>query len=126
MARYKIVKPVIFFTWTPYWLSGKLIPGIDIVFLQVTHSANPSGISTKLSNGSDYGFPVNSQKIVANKSITTKHKDIAKLFDIIKLSVNDVSGQNMLMKNGQKNLQIFKDMYIHGLKLIKQKLTHGL
>lgn len=102
MARYKIVKPVIFFTWTPYWLSGKLIPGIDIVFLQVTHSANPSGISTKLSNGSDYGFPVNSQKIVANKSITTKHKDIAKLFDIIKLSVNDVSGQNMLMKNGQK------------------------
>lgn len=108
LARYKTGKPVIFFTWTPYWLSGKLVPGKDIVFLQVTKSANPAGVSTKLSNGSDYGFPINSQKIVANKSVTTKHKDIAKLFDLVKLSVNDVSGQNMLMRNGQKETKDIK------------------
>jgi len=101
LARYNTGKPVIFFTWTPYWLSGQLVPGKDIIFLQVKYSANPTGISTKLSNGSDYGFPINHQKIVANKSVLTKHKDIAKLFEIVKLDVNDVSGQNMLMKNGQ-------------------------
>ena len=120
MARYKTGKPVIFFTWTPYWLSGKLIPGKDIIFLQVTHSANPSGISTKLSNGSDYGFPVNSQKIVANKSITSKHKDIAKLFDIVKLDVNDVSGQNMLMENGQNKP---KDITRHVQKWFEANMT---
>ncbi|MDC0933556.1 glycine betaine/L-proline ABC transporter substrate-binding protein ProX [Arcobacteraceae bacterium] len=108
MARYKTGKPVIFFTWTPYWLSGELIPGKDIVFLQVTKSANPSGVSTKLSNGSDYGFPVNSQKIVANQSVNTKHKDIAKLFDIVKLNVNDVSGQNLLMRKGQNKAKDIK------------------
>lgn len=101
IARYKTGKPILYYTWTPYWVSGKLVPGKDVVFLQVKHSAHPNGISTKLSNGADYGFSVNNQKIVANKSINTKHKDIAKLFDIVKLSVNDISGQNMLMANGQ-------------------------
>lgn len=101
IARYKTGKPVLYYTWTPYWVSGKLIPGKDVVFLQVTHSATVGGYSTKLPNGADYGFAVNNQKIVVNASVTSKHKDIAKLFDIIKLSVNDVSGQNMLMANGQ-------------------------
>ena len=109
IAQYKTGKPVLYYTWTPYWVSGKLVPGKDVIFLQVTKSANVEGYSTELPNGANYGFAVNNQKIVANKSVLTKHKDIAKLFDIIKLSVNDVSGENMLMANGQnKNKDIKK------------------
>ena len=109
IAQYKTGKPILYYTWTPYWVSGKLVPGKDVTFLQVTHSAHPNGGSTKLANGSDYGFNVNNQKIVANVSVITKHKDIAKLFDIMKLNVNDVSGQNMLMANGQnKDKDIIK------------------
>ncbi|RXJ98721.1 proline/glycine betaine ABC transporter substrate-binding protein ProX [Arcobacter sp. CECT 8986] len=102
IANYKNGKPILYYTWTPYWVSGKLVPGRDVVFLQVTHSANPNQSSTKLPNGSDYGFAVNSQRIVSNASVRQKHKDIAKLFDIIKVNVNDISGQNMLMNKGQK------------------------
>ena len=116
MARYKTGKPILFWTWTPYWVTGKLVPGKDITFLQVTHTAHPKGIETKLSNGANYGFPINSQKIVANASILTKHKDIAKLFDIVKLSVNDVSGENMLMRNGQKKS---KDIQRHAKKWLE-------
>ena len=101
IANYKTDKSILYYTWTPYWVSGKLVPGKDVVFLQVTHSANPNTDSTKLGNGADYGFNVNHQRIASNASVKTKHKDIAKLFDIIKLDVNDVSGQNMLMANGQ-------------------------
>ena len=101
IANYKTGKSILFYTWTPYWVSGKLVPGKDVVFLQVTHSANPNTKSTKLSNGSDYGFNVNDQKIVASANVKN-HKDIAKLFSLVKISVNDVSGQNMLMANGQK------------------------
>ncbi|CAI8204062.1 MAG: Glycine betaine/proline betaine-binding periplasmic protein [Arcobacter lacus] len=100
IANYKTGKPVIYYTWTPYWVSGKLVPGKDVTFLQVTHSANPNTDSTKLSNGADYGFNVNSQNIVASANVNN-HKDIAKLFDIININVNDISGQNMLMANGQ-------------------------
>ncbi len=100
IANYKSGKPVLYYTWTPYWVSGKLVPGKDVVFLQVTHSANPNTDSTKLPNGADYGFNVNNQEIVASKNVT-KHKDIERLFEIIKVDVNDISGQNMLMANGQ-------------------------
>ena len=120
IAQYRTGKPVLYYTWTPYWVSGKLVPGKDVVFLQVTHSANPNTASTKLANGADYGFNVNHQKIVANASVTTKHKDIAKLFDIIKLSVNDVSGQNMLMANGQNK---DKDIKRHVQTWLKMNKT---
>ncbi|MEA2050358.1 MAG: glycine betaine/L-proline ABC transporter substrate-binding protein ProX [Campylobacterota bacterium] len=101
IANYKTGKSILYYTWTPYWVSGKLVPGKDVVFLQVTHSANPNTPSTKLSNGADYGFNVNNQRIVSNASTLKNHKDIVKLFNIVKLSVNDISGQNMLMANGQ-------------------------
>ena len=117
MARYKTGKPILFWTWTPYWVTGKLVPGKDITFLQVKESAHPKGIDTKLSNGANYGFAINSQKIVANASVKANHKDITKLFELMKLSVNDVSGQNMLMRNGQKKPSDIKkhvQMWIKG------------
>ncbi len=120
LANYKIGKSILFYTWTPYWVSGKLVPGKDVVFLQVTHSANPNTASTKLSNGADYGFNVNHQKIVSNASTKTKHKDIAKLFDIIKINVNDVSGENMLMANGQNKE---KDIKKHAQSWLKKNET---
>ena len=115
IANYKTGKSILYYTWTPYWVSGKLVPGKDVVFLQVTKSASPNGYSTKLSNGADYGFAVNSQRIVSNSSVKN-HKDIAKLFDIIKLDVNDVSGQNMLMANGQNKE---KDITRHAKKWLE-------
>ncbi len=101
IANYKTGKSILYYAWTPYWVSGKLVPGKDVVFLQVKKSANPYNKSTKLANGKDYGFSINDQRIVANASVKTKHKDIAKLFNSIKINVNDISAQNMLMAKGQ-------------------------
>ena len=116
IANYKTGKPVLYYTWTPYWVSGKLVPGKDVKFLQVTHSANPNTDSTKLSNGADYGFNVNNQKIVASANVKN-HKDISKLFEIVKIDVNDISGQNMLMANGQNKE---KDVKRHVKLWLKQ------
>jgi len=115
IAKFKNKKPILYYTWTPYWVSGKLVPGQDVVFLQVTHSAHPVTKSTKLSNGADYGFNINSQKIVASANVT-KYKDLSKLFELMKLNVNDISGQNMLMAKGQKSE---KDIKRHAQMWIK-------
>lgn len=125
IANYKTGKPILYYTWTPYWVSGKLVPGKDVVFLQVTHSANPNTDSTKLPNGSDYGFNINHQRIVSNASVRTKHKDIAKLFNLIKIDVNDISGQNMLMANEQNKEKDIKRHAKLWLEKIKLKLMHG-
>jgi len=116
IARYNSGKPILYYAWTPYWVSGKLVPGKDTVFLQVTHSAHPSLKSTKLSNGDDYGFAINTQRIVAN-ALTKNHKDIAKLFEIMKLNVNDVSGENLLMAKGENKE---KDIVRHAKMWVKQ------
>jgi glycine betaine/proline transport system substrate-binding protein len=121
IASYKSGKPILYYTWTPYWVSGKLVPGKDTVFLQVTHSAHPITKSTKLSNGADYGFNVNAQKIVTNASTLKNHKDIAKLFEVMKLDVNDISGENMLMSKGEnkdKDIQRHAKMWIQANKAL--------
>lgn len=119
IARFRNNKPILYYTWTPYWVSGKLVPGRDVVFLQVTHSANPVTKSTKLPDGSDYGFNINNQRIVVNAG-ALKHKDIVKLFKLMKLSVNDVSGENMLMKKGENSE---KDIKRHAKIWIKNNQT---
>lgn len=107
ISRYEQGKPILYYTWTPYWVSGRLVPGKDVVWLQVTHSAHPTTKSTKLPNGADYGFNVNSQHIAANKSVLKNHPDIAKLFSIMRLHVNDISAQNMLIAKGEKKQSDF-------------------
>jgi len=120
ITRYKAGKPVLYYTWTPYWVSGALVPGKDVVWLQVTHSAHPVTKNTALSNGMNFGFNVNSQKIVANKAVATAHQDVAKLFEVIELSVNDVSAENKLIANGENK---DKDMQRHAKQWIKAHQT---
>jgi glycine betaine/proline transport system substrate-binding protein len=103
ITRYKKGESVLYYTWTPYWVSGKLVPGKDVKWLQVTHTEHPSEEDTSLPNGANYGFNVNNMHIVANKSVADKHKAAAKLFAVAKMDVNDISAQNMLMAQGQKS-----------------------
>ena len=104
IVRYKQGQPVLFYTWTPYWVSGVLQPGKDVTFLQVPFSSLPgeqSKLSTKMPDSRDYGFTVNVQRIVANKDFTTKNPAAAKLFELMKLPVADVNAQNLRMRDGQ-------------------------
>ena len=101
IARYNDGESVFYYTWTPYWVSGKLVPGKDVVWLEVPYSANPNGSDTELANGKNYGFEINSERIVANKEFAMANPAAAKLFEVAKLPINDVSAQNGLIANGE-------------------------
>ncbi len=104
ITRFKAGKPVFYYTWTPYWVSNELKPGKDVVWLEVPFSSLPGdqkGTDTKLPNGKNYGFVVNSQHIVANKAWAEKNPAAAKLFEVMKLGVADVNAQNHMMSQGQ-------------------------
>lgn len=106
ITRYKGGKPILYYTWTPYWVSGELIPGKDVAWLEVPFSSLPGDrkdIDTKLPNGKNYGFQMNQMHIVANKSFAEKNPAAAKLFAIMKLPINDISAENMMMKQGQNS-----------------------
>lgn len=74
------------------------VPGKDVSWIEVSHSAHPNGLDTKLSNGKNYSFEVNTQTIVANKDFVNKIPAAAKLFEVMSVSVNDMSAQNLKMK----------------------------
>ena len=104
ITRFKSGKPILYFTWTPYWVSAELRPGRDVVWLQVPFSSLPGDqakVDTALPNGKNYGFPLNTQKIVANKTFTDQNPAAAKLFAIMQLPVADINAQNLAMKDGQ-------------------------
>jgi glycine betaine/proline transport system substrate-binding protein len=116
ISRYKKGDPILYYTWTPYWVSGVLVPGKDVVWLEVPFSALPGerkDVDTTLANGKNYGFEMNSMRIVANKAFAEKNPAAAKLFEVIKLNINDVSAQNMMMSQG-KNSSADIESHVNG------------
>lgn len=119
IARFKQGRPVLYYTWAPYWVSGVLIPGKDVLWLQVPFSATPEApknVGNGGANGFDTGFPVNTQRIVANRAFLEKNPAAARLFEIMQLPVADINAQNLLMRNGQNK---FKDIERHADAWIK-------
>lgn len=103
ITRYKDGQPVFYYTWTPYWVSGKLVPGKDVVWLQVPSSANPRNEDTTAPDGKNYGFAVNSERIVANKNFAAENPAAAKLFAIAELPLEDVNAENTLIADGESS-----------------------
>ncbi|NDL63951.1 glycine betaine/L-proline ABC transporter substrate-binding protein ProX [Acerihabitans arboris] len=127
MARFKEGKPILYYTWTPYWVSDVLVPGRDVVWLQVPFSSLPGkqkDISTKLPNGADYGFPVNAMRIVANKSWAQANPAAAKLFSIMRLPISDVNAQNLRMHEGQAS-EVDIERHANGWIAAHQALFDG-
>jgi len=113
ITRFKEGKPVLYYTWTPYWVSDVLKPGKDVVWLQVPFSSLPGeqkDIDTKLANGMNYGFPVNTMHIVANKAWAEKNPAAAKLFSEMKLPIADINAQNAMMHAGHASEA---DIHVH-------------
>lgn len=119
LTRYKSGKPVLYFTWTPYWVSDELKPGRDVVWLTVPFSVTPGSQKnedTALPNGKNYGFKANNEHVVANKEWAEKNPAAAKLFSIVKLPLADVNAQNQRMHAGESSsadIERHVDGWIH-------------
>jgi len=107
IARFKQSKPVLYYTWTPYWVSAVLRPGADVVWLQVPFSSSQGGdnVDTKQPNGKNYGFLANEEQIVANRAFVEKNPAAAKLFELMKLPIGDINAQNLRMSEGASSQQ---------------------
>jgi len=103
IGRYRRGRPILYYTWTPYWVSGVLVPGKDVVWLQVPLPANPQHLDTRLADGSDYGFSVNTTRIVVNRAWADQNPAAVKLFEVMRLPIADINAQNERMRNGENS-----------------------
>ena len=102
IAQQKTGKPIVYYTWTPYWVSGVLVPGDNVEWLEVPYSSLPDGRTdnTKF-DGKNLGFAVNALRVVANKGFLDKNPAAKALFEKAKININDVSAQNNKIHNGE-------------------------
>ena len=120
LARYKQGKSILYYTWTPNWISAVMRPGKEVVWLEVPFSASPGtqpSVDTKLSNGKNYGFQLNTQRIMANKAFLASNPAAGKLFEIMTLPIGDINAQNQRMNDGensQKAIEQHTDAWIKG------------
>lgn len=104
MARHQNGKPIFYYTWTPYWVSGSLVPGKDVEFLSVPETSLPDNAKADTTfDGKNLGFPVDNLRIVARNDFLKANPAAAKLFEVATIDVNDVSAENKLIADGQKS-----------------------
>jgi glycine betaine/proline transport system substrate-binding protein len=98
VARFRRGDPIMFYTWTPWWLLGELRPGEETVWLDVDpkycEKDAPCGKSMT-------GFPVNDISIVANREFMEKHPAAKAFLEQVKIPIDDLNAQNLKMRNGE-------------------------
>lgn len=93
---------MLYYTWTPYWVSGALVPGKDVEWLDVPYTSLPDGATGQTEfDGKYLGFAVDSIVIVARTEFVKANPAAKKLFEVAKISINDVSAENKLIADGE-------------------------
>ena len=104
IARHKQGLPIFFYTWTPYWVSSVLVPGRDVVWLEVPFSSSPDPNikDTRLPDGRNLGFPPDNIEIIANKTFLAKNPAARRFFQLVKVPVQDINTNNFLIYQEQQ------------------------
>lgn len=105
IARLEAGQSVIYYTWTPYWVSGVLVPGDNVQWIEVPYSSLPDDRTDNTEfDGKNLGFAVNSLRVVANNDFLKANPAAAKLFEVAAIDINKVSAQNNTMRGGEDSL----------------------
>lgn len=102
IARHAVGKPVLYYTWTPYWVSGALVPGRDVEWISVPYTSLPDGATGNTEfDGKNLGFAVDSLRIVANNKFLDANPAARKLFEVARIDINDISAENKQIADGE-------------------------
>lgn len=106
VARYRQGQPVLYYTWTPYWLGVELKPGEDVIWLEVPFTDLP-GEQSKITaegtsvDGKNLGFAVDKIQILANQQFIDANPAAKRLFEVIEIPLADINTQNQRIKQGE-------------------------
>ena len=109
IARYRDGEPVLYYTWTPNWTVGQLVPGRDVVWLETPFASLPSdqesfldqtslaGIPGCANDPCLVGWPPNDIRAVANSGFLKHNPSVRMLLEQVVIPLQDISAQNALM-----------------------------
>ncbi len=106
IARYNQREPILFYTWTPFWLSSVLKEGEDVISLEVPYTDLPGDLSQYTEKntsvaGKNFGLLVDQIVVLANQEFLTANPAAKRLFELVQIPVEDVSAENDLIQQGE-------------------------
>lgn len=107
IARYEQGEPILYYTWVPQWISGVLVPGEDVVWLEVPHTSLPDGnndVDTHF-NGQNLGFAVDTVKALLNRDFAEANPAAREFLARVQITTEDESAQNLRMQEGENSAE---------------------
>ena len=128
VARYKNGQPVFLYAWYPNTATVQMLPGKDLVWLEVPYTDLPmeGNFNTEIkgvvgcaakTDLCNLGWTATQYFIAANKDWLSDNPAARKLFELVKMNLGDRVEQNMKMKNGEDSK---KDIMNHARQWIRK------
>jgi len=119
ITRYKAGTSILYYTWSPLWVSSILKPGTDTVWLNVPFTALPderSDADTSLPDGRNPGFAVNTIGVLANKKFLAENPAAKRFFELLEIPIEDVNTAILRQQEGEKDP---KQVRLHAEEWVK-------
>lgn len=97
ITRYNEGGAILYYTWTPNWISDVLVPGEDVVQIGVQSDGEM-----------DAGFAVNDVYIVANNDFLEENPAAAKFFELVDIPISAVNAAQVKLRDGESTLEDFQ------------------
>ncbi|MFW5833040.1 MAG: glycine betaine/L-proline ABC transporter substrate-binding protein ProX [Pseudomonadota bacterium] len=108
IGRFEAGEPIFYYTWTPLWVSGVLVPGEDVVWLEVPYTSLPEGDATAeetTADGQNLGFAVDDIMVLASREFAEANPAAAAFLEAASIPINEISEQNLLMREGEDRMR---------------------
>lgn len=106
VERFKSGEPVLFYTFTPNWTIGSLVPGEDVVWLELPGSdaAFVEDVPGCPSNPCATGFVPNDIRTVANKDFLEANPAVRHLLESVTIPLEAINEQNARLIAGEGDI----------------------
>lgn len=109
ITRFEQGEPILYYTWTPLWVSSVLSPGEEVVRLEVPYTSLPEEQQTDgeiteeetTVDGKNLGFALDQMWVLANREFAENNPAAASVFESVQIPIEDINEQNQKMRNGE-------------------------
>ncbi|MCV0396473.1 MAG: glycine betaine/L-proline ABC transporter substrate-binding protein ProX [Rhizobiaceae bacterium] len=117
IAAYQQDEPILFYTWTPNWTVNELVPGEDVVWIEVPevdlpddmadleNAATLEGVDGCVADPCTLGFPANDIVPVANTEFLNENPAARALLEEVSIPLDAIFAQNAAMNDGDDDIE---------------------
>jgi glycine betaine/proline transport system substrate-binding protein len=117
IAAHEAGEPILFYTWTPNWTVNELVPGEDVVWIEVPEVSLPDdmmdladaatleGVAGCVNDPCMLGFPANDIVPVANTAFLDENPAVRALLQEASIPLDAIFAQNAQMNEGNDDIE---------------------